>query len=292
MIHLARHQTVLTRLGLSTLDEVRAFRGDPVRARGEGRRDILRIETCDATGGPLVLFLKRTWRAHQKDGLRCLLQHGKVWSIARQEWENSRCLQRAELRTAPLVAYGEECGWWCEHFSFLITESVEGEGTLEQFLRECINPCRRRTVLDALARKIRKMHNAGLAMPDLFGRHIFLELAGAEPEFSFIDVARLNQRTGAWRSRRARDLAALNITAPLRHVAIRERLRFLQIYDGRIDRKLVSAISTRMTHLLRRRKHAGFYQTAEPEGSLGSGLQLSRDIIRNSSPAKSGLAGC
>ena len=258
MVLLARHQSVLQRLGLSTLEQVQAFQGEIIKAHGEGRRDILRIETSDETGAPLALYLKRTWRAYKKDGLRTLLRHGRVWSISRQEWDNSLRMQQAGLRTAPLVAFGQDCGWLCERFSFIITESVESDGTLEHFLKECCDPVRRRLVLDALARNVRQMHEAGLSMPDLFTRHIFIEETGDQPVFHFIDVARLDRGKGVDWSRRVRDLAALNITAPLCCVSTRERLRFLQIYDGQIDRKLVHGISARMAHLLLRRKYAGF----------------------------------
>lgn len=258
MVLLARHQSVLQRLGLSTLEQVRTFVGETIKAHGEGRRDILRIRTSDETGAPLVLYLKRTWRAYKKDGLRTLLRHGRVWSVSRQEWENSLSLQHAGLKTAPLVAYGQDCGWLCERFSFIITESVEGKGTLEQFLKECRDPMRRQLVLDALARNVRQMHEAGLAMPDLFTRHIFLELTGNQPVFYFIDLARLDRGRGVSWSRRVRDLAALNITAPVCCASARERLRFLRIYDGQIDRKLIHDISARMAHLLRRRKYAAF----------------------------------
>lgn len=286
MIHLARHQSVLQRLGLAALDQVRVFQGETIKVHGEGRRDILRIQTHDETGAPLVLYLKRTWRAYTKDGLRTLLRHGRAHSVSWQEWENSLSLQRAGLKTAPLVAYGEDCGWFRERFSFLITESVEGKGTLEQFLHECHDLEHRRRVLDALARNIRRMHEAGLAMPDLFTRHIFLELTGDQPAFHFIDVARLDRRAGGSVSGRVRDLAALNVTAPLRHVSMRERLRFLRIYDGWIDRKLVAGISARMKHLLRRRKYAGFYKRPDHDSDNSSRLQFlknDQDVIQNSS---------
>jgi tRNA A-37 threonylcarbamoyl transferase component Bud32 len=289
MIHLARHQTILQRLRLATLDQVRVFQGETIKAHGKGRRDILRIQTYDETGAPLVLYLKRTWRAYTKDGLRTLLRHGRVHSISWQEWENSLSLHQAGLKTAPLVAYGEDCGWLRERFSFLITESVEGEGTLEQFLQECHHPEHRHRVLDALARSIRKMHEAGLAMPDLFTRHIFLDLPGDQPVFYFIDMARLDRRAGGSVSGRVRDLAALNVTAPLRHVSMRERLRFLRIYYGRIDRKLVAGISARMKRLLRRRKYAGFYKCADRDSDHSGRLQLLKNdqgVIQSSSLAK------
>jgi len=259
MIHLACHQSVLQRLGLATLEQVRAFQGETVKAHSEGRRDILRIQTHDDTGAPLVLYLKRTWRAYIKDGLRTLLRHGRVHSISWQEWENSLSLHQAGLKTAPLVAYGEDCGLFRERFSFLITESVDGRETLQQFLKDCHEPVRRRSVLDALARNVRQMHEAGLAMPDLYTRHIFLEIEDGQPAFYFIDMARMDRGGSVSRSHRVRDLAALNATAPLRQVSTRERMHFLQVYfGGSVDRELIQGVAARMEHLLSRRKFADF----------------------------------
>jgi hypothetical protein len=120
-------------------------------------------------------------------------------------------------------------------------------------------------VLDALACNIRRMHEAGLAMPDLFTRHIFVDVTGDQPVFHLIDMARLDRQARLSRSLRARDLAALNITAPLRIVTPRERIRFLRTYGGQLDRKLIKGIAARMEHLLRRRKHADFQTPADAE---------------------------
>jgi tRNA A-37 threonylcarbamoyl transferase component Bud32 len=110
-------------------------------------------------------------------------------------------------------------------------------------------------VFDALAREIRKMHDAGLASPDLFTRHIFLQ-RGAQEKFCLIDMARLDRRRKLSAKLRARDLAALNITAPLRFVSKEERQHFLDAY-GR-DVELGCLIQRRMQHLLRRRKFADY----------------------------------
>jgi tRNA A-37 threonylcarbamoyl transferase component Bud32 len=142
-----------------------------------------------------------------------------------------------------------------ENFSFILTASARGETTVDEFLRTCTAAVERRKVFDALAREIRKMHDAGLASPDLFARHIFLE-RGAVPKFCLIDMARLDRRKRLSDELRARDLAALNVTAPLRFVSTRERLRFLKIYGG--DKCLLNLILERTRHLLTRKKFADF----------------------------------
>jgi tRNA A-37 threonylcarbamoyl transferase component Bud32 len=235
MIEIVKHRAALEALGLTTLAGVKAFTGQPLKTH-RGKRDVFRIEIPGAT-----LFLKRNWCPHKKDGLASLLRHGRVWSIAKREWENSLKLQRAGLHTPELVAYGEECGPLWEKFSFLITEAAPGQPLSESFVH-----------LDALAKQIRKMHEAGLFTPDLFARHIFVD----GDRFTFIDMARLDNGPAA------RDLAALNLTAPLRCVTAKQRLRFLKLYGGR---HLFRPIERRVRYLLKRRKKfQDFLRKSEP----------------------------
>jgi len=256
-----KHQALLEKLGLSTLAGVKAFRGEVVKDH-KGRRDIFRIKTAADDGRPLVLFLKRSWSPYKKDGLASLLRRGRVWSISRREWENSKLLAAAGLKTAGLVAYGEECGPLWEKFSFILTEAASGGQTLEQFLRDCRDRGHRRLVFDALARHIRRMHDAGLASPDLFTRHLFVDDGAALPQFCLIDMARLDHLQPLPARLRARDLAALNITAPLRFVSARERVRFLRQYAGRKDNLFARRIRRRVEYLLQRRKFRRFHEEA------------------------------
>ena len=264
MVVIAKHAPLLKKLGLSTLEQAKTFQGDRVKDH-HGRRDILCIKTADPDGRGLVLFLKRNWKPYQKDGLLSLLRHGRVWSLSRQEWENSRALEAAGLTVAGLVAYGEDCGPLWERFSFLITEAATGGQTVEQFIATCRDRALRLRVFDALARTIRQMHDAGLAGPDLFTRHVFVDLDRAVPGFCLIDMARLDRRRRVSRALRARDLAALNLTAPLRFVSAKERLRFLHAYAGSVDRRLLTGIRDRVAYLLqRRRKYQDFLKPGPP----------------------------
>lgn len=256
MVVIAKHRGALQQAGLATLEQVRVFRAELVKDHG-GRRDIQRFTIHDEDGQERALFLKRNWRPYKKDGLASLLRRGCVWSQSRQEWENSLALERAGVRVAGWVAYGEECGPLWEKFSFIVTESAPGQ-TVEQFLRECRDRALRRRVFDALARFIRRMHGTGLATPDLFTRHLFVDLASGEPTFCLIDMARLDRAKELNLKQRARDLAALNVTAPLRHVTPRERIRFLQVYAGGNWRDLAPLIARRVAHLLQRRKFRDF----------------------------------
>ena len=258
MFVIARHHEALQELGLDTMEGVKRCKGELIKNH-KGRRDIQRIEVRRTQGLPLVLFLKRNWQPYKKDGLKSLICRGAVWSQSRLEWENSLALQRAGIGVAEPVAFGEECGSLWERFSFIITASARGEITVDQFLRSCTDAAERRRVADALAVAVREMHDAGLASPDLFTRHIFLE-RGVQPTFCLIDMARLDRQQPLSPRLRARDLAALNVTAPLRFVSTQERRRFFEIYGG--DAFLKDLERRRTEHLLKRRKFAEFSQPA------------------------------
>ncbi len=257
MVVIAKHRALVERLNLATLAGVKAFTGDLVKDH-RGRRDIFRIRATDDQGRELLLYLKRNWKPYKKDGLASVLKRGSVWSIAREEWENMMNLQKAGLKTCALVAYGEDRGPLWEKFSFILTEGATGNRTVQAFLRECRDSSLRRNVFDALALEIRKMHAAGLATPDLFTRHIFVDERAATTEFCLIDMARMDSGKPVSIRTRARDLAALHVTAPLRFVSTRERLRFLRVYSGSVNRGLRRLILQRAGHLLGRRKFNDF----------------------------------
>ncbi|HXG49498.1 MAG TPA: lipopolysaccharide kinase InaA family protein, partial [Methylomirabilota bacterium] len=248
-VTIVKHREALAHLGLTALAGARAFRGELIKNH-RGRRDIFRIPIHAEDGRPVTLFLKRNLIPYRKHGLASLLRRARVWSAARVEWENCRALEAAGLPTAPLVAFGEECGLLWERYSFIITEAAPGDETLADFIRTCGDGARRRRVIEGLARLVRRLHEAGLATPDLFARHLFLSWRDGQPEFCLIDMARLDRVQPVPDRLRARDLAALNLTAPLRDVSWRERFRFLHGYAGRDARRLRVSIERRVRHLL------------------------------------------
>ena len=247
---IAKHQELLCQLGLDTMEGVKNFKGELIKNH-KGQRDIQRVRGM----GDITLYLKRNWRPYKKDGLKSLFTRGQVWSQSRVEWENSLALQRAGITVAEPIAFGEECGVFWENFSFVLTGAARGKMTMDDFLRTNRDATERSQVFEGLAREIRKMHDAGLGSPDLFARHIFLEL-GSVPKFCLIDMARMDRRKKLPSELRARDLAALHVTAPLRFVSSEERARFLDVYGD--SEELRPLIIERAKHLLTRKKFADF----------------------------------
>ncbi|MGH7177302.1 MAG: lipopolysaccharide kinase InaA family protein [Tepidisphaeraceae bacterium] len=257
---IARYEEQLRRFGLTSIDAVKRYQPTHVIENWTGHRDTSRLDGVESDGRALVLYLKRVWSTPLKNGLASLLKRGRVWSVCRQEWENCLALNSTGIETAEPVAYGEECGALRERFSFIITRAARGDQTLEGFLRDCHEPAQRRAILNALARHVRHMHASGLFSPDLFTRHIFVDTSALSPAFCLIDMARVDRSRAPSRRLRVRDLAALNVTAPVRHVDARERLRFLRDYADADAASLARPIARRMAHLLKRPKFATFYQ--------------------------------
>ncbi len=254
---ISNYQPQLAALGLTSISAIKRHAAAETIGDHHGRRDIVKLISKNADGSPLVMFLKRVWTTPAKNDLASLLR-GRLWSVSRVEWENFQLLRRRGFATAEPVAVGEERTLLRQTFSFIITRAADGNETIEDFLKRCTDRAQRRIVFDALARHVKAMHDAGLFSPDLFTRHLFLDRSGPTPKFCLIDMARLDHNRSAPPRLRVRDLAALNITAPLRNVSKRERIRFLRLYSGHQAQAYVQPIRNRLEYLLKRSKYRSF----------------------------------
>jgi hypothetical protein len=126
---------------------------------------------------------------------------------------------------------------------------------LEEFCQKCRDYQARQRVFDALAAEVRRVHSAGMSMPDLFARHVFFFPEAGCLSFCFIDVARLETGHPLSLLKRARSLAALNVSTPASQVSLAERRRFLRRYAGSADLKLFTLIRKRTARLLQRRRY-------------------------------------
>lgn len=267
------HESALRALGLHTLEGAHGCRGGVLVDDHRGNRDVLRFDILDDQGRPIVLYLKRMWKANLKDGLKSLLRRGRVWSKARTEFENYLAAGARGIRTARPVACGERCSWLSECFSYIVTEAAPGL-PLDEWLATHRTAPARAEMLAAVGRFVRSMHDAGIAFPDLFARHIFIDSAQAEPEawrFSLIDVTRMEFGAFIRTSRRVRDLAMLSLSVPLREVSMRERLACLRGYQGQSTTGRRSTLARRINacvaRLLRRERFRRY-------ADAGAGLAL------------------
>lgn len=227
------YEDLLHHAGLTSLESVLAYRSDgqldkPGLAPWRQR---LCLRLPGSHDREAVLYVKRyknpPLAAQRARWLAGYWNHGTAWI----EWRWLRQLAADNVAAATPVAFGESLvGRW-ERASALVTGAVEGE-SLERWAARCPTRCSRARVT-ALAEFIRRFHRLGYVHRDLYWAHVFVTVEddGAD-RFSLIDLHRV--RRPRWRQRRwrAKDLAALNYSAPVHVVTRADRVRFLRGYLG------------------------------------------------------------
>ena len=135
--------------------------------------------------------------------------------------------------------------------SYLISEPLRSAKTLSAFINlrgraRGEQAGWRRSVLAAVAREIRRLHEAGLFSSDLQETNLMIDQGGGEPRIYFVDLDGFRLLRRVPRHRRERNLVQLDrsIGRFLRRSA---RLRFLYDYLGtRPQRREARAIVTRL----------------------------------------------
>ncbi|MBL7139917.1 MAG: hypothetical protein ISS74_03325 [Planctomycetes bacterium] len=117
----------------------------------------------------------------------------------------------------------------------LVTERVAGAQPLAEWLQAGPAPAARRHVTWALARMLRRLHDAGLAHRDLKAPNILVAPADdPRPKVVLVDLDGLRRPVHVSARRRGRDLMRLAVSLEEWGVARRtDRLRFLRTYLGR-----------------------------------------------------------
>lgn len=251
-----RHEALLRRHGLDSLNAIRDLKVAPFKVY-PGRRDVIRLKLESEAGQPpVVLFVKRNWVPYPKHALASLVRFGRVIGFGEWEARNLLTLERHGISASPCVASGAEISGLNERFSFVISEAAPGMA-LDDWLAEEPDDARRRTVSNALAAMLRRVHDHGFALPTLLARHVFVEFdpqdAASPPRLTLIDIDRLHWRPILPRRRRAKDLAHLQLSVPVRVATRTERIRFLYAYGRKMAKRLLPMIQGRAAYLLRRR---------------------------------------
>jgi hypothetical protein len=254
VFQIANHHAALQRAGLTSIDAFRSAIGEFIKNH-LGIRDIIRLDLVDDSGKPLAIFLKRNLQPIRKHAWRGLLRHGKFISSAELEWANLLLLNAAGVATCRPAAVGAEFNAGGETFSFIATEAAPGV-ELEHLARTLGNWQSRRRVSVAVARTLRRIHDARIGLPTVFGRHLFIDGDPASADaltVTLIDLDRV-KRPLIMTRRKARDLAQLHLSIPKAVVTVRERLRFLRDYAGGLQANDVASIR-RFERYLERKKH-------------------------------------
>jgi heptose I phosphotransferase len=228
------YRAALEAEGLGSFDALFAA-GQANLVDGHRYRSVSRLELKAAAGGPLVIYLKRQWGIEARASLRDLL--GSRWPAlpARREWNNAMRLVRADIPVARPVVWGvDHTG--TEPRALIAFAEVKGLSLARWIDEHAATPPRgrarkdRKVLAEAVGRAVRRLHDAGLSFPDLYGKHLFIEnLDRLRPRVVLIDVQRLRGRRPGYV---AEDLAALFVSTDEPGVTRTDRLRVLRGYFG------------------------------------------------------------
>jgi hypothetical protein len=188
------HEQAFAKFGLSSFDDFFNYAGGK-RVNKNTKRDVQML-TFDTETGRKVFFLKRFHKPHLKDILFAAAHSGRLCSQAECEWQNAKLLLERGIQTFETVCYGHRTVCGIERQSFLVTEELKGR-PLSDFVAENwsgLSRSRKEKIITSAAQAIRRIHNAGISLPDLYLWHIFIsptDSGSNDYDFAFIDLSRM-----------------------------------------------------------------------------------------------------
>lgn len=208
-----------------------AIVGSPcfVQVKAEGRTRAGFVRPTEGVGSFLKISLARSFASGIVDRLR--------GSRAARALRGAKLLSEAGFSCPRPLAAMDAIEMGAVRRSYLLSEALEGAEILSHFAlgRGGANRHGRdrgKTVAEALAREIRRMHDAGLYTSDLQETNVMVKPEGAEFRFCFLDLEDFRRsRIVSWR-RRMLNLVHLDRSIG-RFVSRTGRLHFLYSYAGR-----------------------------------------------------------
>jgi hypothetical protein len=254
-------QTPLKQAGLGSFDEYFALTGQ-LLTRNK-KRDV--ISFCiDREGETQRLFIKRFRHPHLKDMLFAAQMAGGLSTQAQLEWTNVGILLQHGIETYRPVALGQETCCGIERRSFFITEEIPGI-SLTDFIEESWQKMpdqEKKQLMSSLGRLIRKVHDLGLSLPDLYVWHVFLvRVQDRIKDLALIDLHRMQHGLRSWRAR-VNNLGALNYS--MREEYFTPELKQI-VWDNYIGKEFVMSrerLRTKIrarSRILRRRRRLPKY---------------------------------
>ncbi|MHC4115337.1 MAG: lipopolysaccharide kinase InaA family protein [Planctomycetota bacterium] len=180
--------------GLKSFDDFFNYAGGK-RINKNTKRDVQML-TFDTGSGRKVFFLKRFHKPHFKDILFAAGNSGRLCSQAECEWQNAKLLLERGIQTFETICYGHRTICGIERQSFLVTEELKSQ-PLSDFVAENwsnMSTSQKEKIITSVAQAIRRIHNAGISLPDLYLWHIFIGPADSgsnDYDFAFIDLSRM-----------------------------------------------------------------------------------------------------
>lgn len=207
---------IFAEAGLKSFEDFFAYSGGQIIGKNR-KREVVAM-ALEAGGGKKEFFMKRFFSPHFKDMLFTIRNFGKLCSQAECEWKNAELLLRQGIGSYQPVCYGEQMQVGLEKKSFIITEKIKGP-PMTDFVganwARLAQPQKEKVII-ALAKFVRRIHNAKIRVPDLYLWHIFItKVPGADEvtddAFSILDLHRMRVNVSN-KNGRIKDLGALDFS--------------------------------------------------------------------------------
>ncbi len=178
-------------------------------------------------------FVKRFYHLHYKDILWTWRNFGRLMSQAAIEWHNAYLLLGYGFGTYKPVCLGEKIKWGIEKKSFIVTEKLKSQ-SLSDFIAQNWSKLPRtekEKIMTALAKFIRRIHDVGIDMPDLYIWHVFIKETEGQYDFDVIDLHRMSHNVNK-KNRQIKNLGRLDHSMLDKYFDENIRKLFIESYVG------------------------------------------------------------
>lgn len=244
--------------GFKTFDDF--FKYDPGTVINKNsRRDVTRFELNDG-GDKRTFFMKRFRRPHIKDMVFSFLSFRKICSQGQLEFNNATLLLEHGIETYRPVCFGQRINFGIESESFFITEEIDGvcftDWLVENY--EEIDSGQRDVVMVSMAEFVRRLHRAGVSMPDLYVWHLYLlnPIDVDNLKWAVIDLHRMSHSVKN-SDRKIRNLGSLDYSMLDKYFSAEMKKTFVRAYvknDGLFaDVRVTKKMKDRSAQICKRR---------------------------------------
>lgn len=200
---------------------------------------------------------------------------------ARNEYRACRHLERCGVAAPTVAAFGER-GWNpARRRSFVVCDELEGRESLEDLTadwdRQAPGPAEKRRLVEAAARFVRTLHEAGVVHRDLYICHLLADrraYAEGRVVLAVLDLHRAQIHRRIPRRWLRRDLAAILFSVLDLPLTRRDWLRFLRAYRGRTLRDVLADEPDLWRQVYRRAVH--LYRKGERKGLVRGHFEAGR----------------
>jgi hypothetical protein len=250
-------QEFFARHNLRTFDDFAAI-ADHTRTNPRCKRNVTTL-TLESEAGPKEFFIKFFYHCHLSDIVLSLVNFGRTCSQSEFEWRNAKLLLSAGIGTYLPVCFGEQKVMAVEKKSFIITEKLKSQ-CLTEFVSNNwskLSQTEKEKIIISIARLIRKAHDAGFSLPDLYIWHLFIgKKEDGEYDLAIIDLHRIEHDVKS-ENKKLRNLGRLDYSLSREFFDDNTRRLLVNSYTGKDwygnTDKLIDKVKKYSARLLARR---------------------------------------